>query len=784
MEQVTIEMHGVRLSLRSATVELPRYVARHFAGLQVNDSEAQIDVLVHWSEGDADPHELLPGPLVQQVGKRLYAGPGVLLWSDLARVGNLSLRFELQGECLWVEAVYRYAPRTDKAAQPDHRYKKLFELMSWLVLNPLTWYLERFRGLQLLHASGIAWDKRGVLIAGLGGVGKTTTSVALLAHGARLVSENLVFHDDEFVYSCYEPIRLTAASVDLLDALPMLQQADIPEGAKSKNLFHVVGSQRVDSVAAAAVFLPRFTAANSVQALGVDDCLERLQASNQLAQEVNDYYYFDAALSLVWPVQEKWRRRSATLRALLQRSRCYELGIDRRRGVEPVVQMVLQHIAGDPATTGPFGSTRASRKSHDDGVRARRLRILYVCSDFGVPVYGHKGASVHLRSMATALVERGHEVCIVSPNAEAHGNLDFGVPVRHLPLPQADSEVMRELRRVDRQLGRLESGHESRLGLEVRNLLYNRTVASGGCIADFAPDLVYERYALFAQGGQELARRLGVPHVLEVNAPLAVEQERNRGLQLRECAARIERHVWSRADAVLVVSDALRRLALQVGVAEERVYVVPNAVEPRCFELSPTVRPRVRREYGFGAEPVVGFVGSLKAWHGMEVLLRAFAPLLREGRDVSLLCVGDGPMREVLEHESLQLGIDARVRFTGAIDHARVPEMLAAVDVAVAPYLSCDDFYFSPLKVYEYMAAGRPVVASSIGQIGELVDAGLVSGTIPDDVDSLASELRRVLDDPDSVRAQAVRARDWVLSERTWEANARRLEGLCTLLGV
>ena len=117
-----------------------------------------------------------------------------------------------------MDAIYHYSPRASKVeAEPNYRFKKFFGLMSWLVFYPLSWYLEHFRGIYLMHASGIDISGHGIVIGGVGGVGKTTTGVSLLAHeGTRLVSENLIFHDASHIYSCYEPIRLDDQSVELL----------------------------------------------------------------------------------------------------------------------------------------------------------------------------------------------------------------------------------------------------------------------------------------------------------------------------------------------------------------------------------------------------------------------------------------------------------------------------------------------------------------------------------------------------------------------------------------
>jgi glycosyltransferase involved in cell wall biosynthesis len=165
-------------------------------------------------------------------------------------------------------------------------------------------------------------------------------------------------------------------------------------------------------------------------------------------------------------------------------------------------------------------------------------------------------------------------------------------------------------------------------------------------------------------------------------------------------------------------------------------------------------------------------------------LLRAFAALAERHPTASLLYVGDGPMRDELQNLTGELGLEDRVRFSGAVDHARVPELLAAMDLAVAPYLASDDFYFSPIKVYEYLAAQLPVIASDIGQISALIEAGQVLPAQAGDADSLRQAMESVLEDRDAAAQSAQRGYQWVLAERTWEANAQRIVSLANSLAT
>jgi glycosyltransferase involved in cell wall biosynthesis len=245
-------------------------------------------------------------------------------------------------------------------------------------------------------------------------------------------------------------------------------------------------------------------------------------------------------------------------------------------------------------------------------------------------------------------------------------------------------------------------------------------------------------------------------------------------LHLGDLARAIERRVWSSSDGMLAVSDELAAIGIEQGADASRVHVLPNGVDVTRFVPRDGAADRMRREHELGSGPVIGFVGSLKAWHGTDVLLDAFATLVPRWPAARLLVVGDGPTADDLRRRAESLGIATAVRFTGAVEHARVPDLIAAMDVTAAPYLPSTDFYFSPIKIYEYLAAGKPVVASHLGQIAALVRDDLVRAAEPGDATSLATALEAVLAAPEAAQEQAARGRDCVLRERTWEANARR----------
>ena len=237
------------------------------------------------------------------------------------------------------------------------------------------------------------------------------------------------------------------------------------------------------------------------------------------------------------------------------------------------------------------------------------------------------------------------------------------------------------------------------------------------------------------------------------------------------------------ADAVLTVSVPLRDYVVSLGVEPGRLYVIPNGVDPALFQPGPP-DPRARARWGLGNGPVLGFVGGLRPWHGVDVLPTLLERLVQRYRGLRLVIVGDGPLRGELEHTLKERGLTRSVVFTGWLPHEEVAELIRQFDVALAPYSKPEHaFYFSPLKLFEYMSCGVPVVAAALGQIAEIVrdgETGLVYP--PGELDALTAACDRLLADPALRQHLGQAAAKEIQGLYTWDQNAARVVELARAL--
>ena len=368
---------------------------------------------------------------------------------------------------------------------------------------------------------------------------------------------------------------------------------------------------------------------------------------------------------------------------------------------------------------------------------------------------GRAGDAVHLRELARHLSLRGHKVRVVA-RPSADGTFD---------LPDVEVHPVRSS--FDLAFAPI------RKPAVIRALF--RAVGAR------RPDVVYSRS--FGDLGEALATAAaGLPLVYEVNGDALAEREVQLGRPLpapvRAWAMRAARLAFRRARSVVVVTEVLRnRLAANFDVPRESIQVVPNAADTKVFTPRPVAEARSMLNIPLD-RAVVGFVGNLAPWQGVEVLVRAFARL--QSRNAFLLIVGGGQAQGVLEATVKELAVGDRVRFVGTVPHAQVPAYVAACDVCTAPMtrerLKSGS---SAIKIYEYLACERPVVASRIPGLEFLESDDLGRLVPPEDVEALSAALRAALEDEVWRQAAGRRGRAYVLRHAGWPTVAAAVEDVC-----
>jgi glycosyltransferase involved in cell wall biosynthesis len=357
---------------------------------------------------------------------------------------------------------------------------------------------------------------------------------------------------------------------------------------------------------------------------------------------------------------------------------------------------------------------------------------------------------VHISEMIKAFRAQGHEVILVAPSLGAQ---DFGggggwVDAIRSRLPRFVGEI-------------LELGY---------NLAAYRNLSRA--IQAERPDAIYERYALFLLAGIWAKRRFRLPLVLEINSPLFAERRDHGGLSLRAIGRWCESWAWRNADACLPVTHVLAKDVRDAGVPDTRITVIPNGIDPAEFSEQRD-GSGVRGRYGLEGKLVLGFTGFVRPWHGLDRIIRAIAEF-GPSANIHLLVVGDGPARASLEELARELAVSDRLTFTGVVQRADMATHIAAFDIALQPDATA---YASPLKLVEYMAMGKAIIAPDQPNIRELLDherTGLLFAS--SDPEGMRKALLRLIEEKD-LRETLGHAAAAEVRQRplTWASNATRV---------
>lgn len=366
------------------------------------------------------------------------------------------------------------------------------------------------------------------------------------------------------------------------------------------------------------------------------------------------------------------------------------------------------------------------------------------------------GSAVHIDGLVDALRALGHEVVVSGPTI-----------------------AKREPGQVGTSVGRRLRNLLPQWLYELAEIAYNvpECFRLRAAIAKHAPDVVYERYNLFLFSGVIAARQARVPIILEVNSPLFAERSAHGGISFATFGRRGERWVWRSVDAVVAVTRVLADTVSGAGRGDKLTAVMHNGVDVALFNEARVIADAKAR-LGLEGTKVIGFTGFVREWNGLQQVVDLLPSL---PSNTVLLVVGDGPACDALRKRAVTAGVVDRVKFCGLVARHQIPDYVSAFDVALLPAANA---YASPLKLFEYLALGRAVVAPDQPNIREILEHGRNSWLFePDRPASMQQSIARLIaDDPLRQRLAQCALQTVREGQMTWQRNAERVVGLAVAL--
>ena len=380
------------------------------------------------------------------------------------------------------------------------------------------------------------------------------------------------------------------------------------------------------------------------------------------------------------------------------------------------------------------------------------MRILYLSGDHGIPAFGRKGASTHLREMIAAFRRAGCAVALAASDLSGDRREDEDYPAYKLPRPTAKI-----------------------LGMDGRYWLSDR-MANGvlrDAVVRFRPDAIFERSALYFRAGERLAKSFKLPRLLEVNTLLS--EELGNRLHWPRAAHRAEEQTIRAADGICAISDVMRdRLVAGLGLGPDRVRTFTMAVDPRRF--APRGRAGiVRQRLGVGLDtPLIGFVGSMNHYHKPAWFMDLVERLAADGREAVFALVGGSDAKvEKYRNRAEAIAGNVRVHFEGTVPQNELADWVEAMDLVVIPGAAPQS---TPTKIFEVAAIGTPLVLPATQPIAQLCAGGAEGLLFPeDDFGALVQRVNDWLDDRDALKAPAQALREKVLAEYTWDHHAKEI---------
>lgn len=388
------------------------------------------------------------------------------------------------------------------------------------------------------------------------------------------------------------------------------------------------------------------------------------------------------------------------------------------------------------------------------------MRILYLCADHGIPIYGRRGCSTHVRETCFALTGAGHEITLLCSKLGR------------------DEEVARELDIIE-----VKPPTSRKIGYDLRNLWHNRAFhrAARQLMEERKFDAIYERFSLYSLAGTWLGKRYDKPRIVELNAFLSVEHVKK--IHFLRLARKAEKHIAVNAPALAVVSQPLHDSLVEMGVDSKRIFTMPMAVDITHFRPETERGKRIRNLWNLDGRYVIGYVGGLAEWHGISMLRQLAKNIKKQRGDFTIFVVG-GEKIEADKHrrQARDEGLEKHLVFTGSVPYNHVPAYINAMDVALVPDTN---YWTCPTKMFEYQASGIPTVAPKYSAILSAMDHGK-EGLLfePKNMVQAAQCILELGDKPEERKTIGQNAQRRVAETHSWQHNvthiSRLFEDMCS----
>jgi len=384
---------------------------------------------------------------------------------------------------------------------------------------------------------------------------------------------------------------------------------------------------------------------------------------------------------------------------------------------------------------------------------------------------GRGAEGVHIRGVVKGLTQLGHKVSILSlPGAEPeHEDKSEPKPTAQ-PAPQKKSKfsLLSDLTK-----------HVPEFVFEMFELAFNliAVIRLKKAVKTHRINMVYERYSLFMFASVWWAKRHNIPIVLEINDSCQVQRVRH--LTFKWLAAKIEGWIFRNATGLVFISSRFQQVAKQAYNNIAPSVVSPNAADLDKFIIDENAGTALRVELGIDDKLVLGYVGAFVHWHGIDWFVDLISERLKESPNLVLLLVGDGVAFEPIKKRIEQAGVNSQVIMPGKVEHSMVATYLSAMDFGILP--DSND-YGSPMKLFEFMAMGKGMVAPDFSPIAEVVTDNETSWLFPaGDKQACIEKVLTIASDKNSHKKIGLNARAYIERERQWKHNAEQLLSLVSI---